>query len=218
MYFESRKFAGEKLAAVLTEKYRYEDCAVVALTDGAVLVGEPIAAELHSVLTMVISDDIEIPGENLMIGGVSQNGNFVRNSFMTQGQFDGYQSEFFGYFEQRKRESFQKINRLLGDGGTIDLDLLRDRVIILVSDGFSDQSSIDVALDFLKPVRYKKLVVASPVASVAAVNRLHIAADELQILDVKANYLDTNHYYEDNSLPSHEETIDKINNIILNWR
>lgn len=218
MYFESRKFAGEKLAAVLTEKYRYEDCAVVALTDGAVLVGEPIAAELHSVLTMVISDDIEIPGENLMIGGVSQNGNFVRNSFMTQGQFDGYQSEFFGYFEQRKRESFQKINRLLGDGGTIDLDLLRDRVIILVSDGFSDQSSIDVALDFLKPVRYKKLVVAAPVASVAAVNRLHIAADELQILDVKANYLDTNHYYEDNSLPSHEETIDKINNIILNWR
>lgn len=218
MYFESRKFAGEKLAAVLTEKYRYEDCAVVALTDGAVLVGEPIAAELHSVLTMVISDDIEIPGENLMIGGVSQNGNFVRNSFMTQGEFDGYQSEFFGYFEQRKRESFQKINRLLGDGGTIDLDLLRDRVIILVSDGFSDQSSIDVAVDFLKPVRYKKLVVAAPVASVAAVNRLHITADELQILDVKANYLDTNHYYEDNYLPSHEETIDKINNIILNWR
>ena len=218
MYFESRKSAGEELASELLEKYRYEDCAVVALNDGGILVGEPIAAELHCVLTMILSEDIEVPGEGLLLGGVSQNGNFVQNSFMTTGEFDGYQSEFFGLFEQQKRVSFQKINRLLGDGGTVDLDLLRDRVIILVSDGFTDRSSIDVAIDFLKPVRYKKLVVAPPVASVAAVDRLHITADEMHILDVKANYLDTNHYYEDNKIPSHEEAVKKINDIILNWR
>lgn len=218
MYFESRKSAGEELASELLEKYRYEDCAVVALNDGGILVGEPIAAELHCVLTMILSEDIEVPGEGLLLGGVSQNGNFVQNSFMTTGEFDGYQSEFFGLFEQQKRESFQKINRLLGDGGTVDLDLLRDRVIILVSDGFTDRSSIDVAIDFLKPVRYKKLVVATPVASVAAVDRLHITADEMHILDVKANYLDTNHYYEDNKIPSHEEAVKKINDIISNWR
>ncbi len=67
-----------------------------------------------------------MPGEGLLLGGVSQNGNFVQNSFMTTGEFDGYQSEFFGLFEQQKRVSFQKINRLLGDGGTVDLDLLRE--------------------------------------------------------------------------------------------
>ena len=121
MYFESRAEAGEKLASELFEKYRFEDCAVVALNDGGILVGEPVAARLHSVLVMIVSEDIEIPGESLMIGGVSQNGNFVRNSFMTQGEFEGYQNEFFGYFEQLKRESFQKINRLLGEGGTITL-------------------------------------------------------------------------------------------------
>ena len=218
MYFESRAEAGEKLASELFEKYRFEDCAVVALNDGGILVGEPVAARLHSVLAMIVSEDIEIPGESLMINGVSQNGNFVRNSFMTQGEFEGYQNEFFGYFEQLKRESFQKINRLLGEGGTIELDLLRDRNIILVSDGLSEKSSIDVAIDFLKPVRYKKLIVISPVASVATIDRLHITADELHVLDVKANYLDTSHYYDDNNIPSHEESVKKINDIILNWQ
>ena len=44
MYFESREEAGQRLAAKLADQYRYENCAVVALSDGAVLVGEQIAA------------------------------------------------------------------------------------------------------------------------------------------------------------------------------
>ena len=53
MYFESRIHAGQQLAAQLFEKYRYENCAVVALSDGGVMVGEQIAAQLHCVLTML---------------------------------------------------------------------------------------------------------------------------------------------------------------------
>lgn len=218
MYFVNRNLAGEQLASQLFDKYRFEDCAVVALNEGGVLVGEPIAERLHSVLTLLLSEDVEIPGESLVIGGVSQTGSFVRNSFLTQGQYDGYNQEFFGYFEQKKRENFQKINRLLGDGGTIDRDLLRGRNIILVSDGFSEQSSLDIALDFLKPVHYKKLIVVAPVASVSAVDRLHISADELHILDVKTNWFETNHYYDENEIPPLQEIIQKINKIIMNWR
>jgi predicted phosphoribosyltransferase len=96
--------------------------------------------------------------------------------------------------------------------------LLRDRVIILVSDGFGDDASIDVALDFLKPIRIQKLVVAAPVATVPAVDRLHVSADELHILDVKGNYLGVDHYYDNNTVPSHEDTVAKINQIVLNWR
>ena len=55
-------------------------------------------------------------------------------------------------------------------------------------------------------------------ASVELVDKVHLIADELHILDVKANYLDTDHYYEVNDLPTHEETIAKINQIIANWR
>jgi len=73
-------------------------------------------------------------------------------------------------------------------------------------------------VDFLKPIRINRLIIATPTASVQAVDRLHILADELQILDVKENFMGIDHYYDQNNIPSHEETIAKINQIVLNWR
>lgn len=218
MYFESRTQAGQILAQQLLEKYRYENCAVVALSDGAVLVGEQIATALHCVLTLLLIEDIEVPGESMSFGGVSQTGGFTYNGMFSVGEIEEYASEFHGYLDEQKREKFQKINRLLGDGGIIDADLLRDHTVILVADGLSNGASIDVTLDFLKPIRIARLVVATPVATVEAVDKLHILADELHILDVKENFMGTDHYYTDNQIPSHEDTIAKINQIVLNWR
>jgi putative phosphoribosyl transferase len=218
MYFQSRQQAGRLLSEQLLAKYRYDDCAVIALSDGAVLVGEEIAASLHCVLTMLLVEDIDVPGESISFGGMSQSGGFTYNGMFSAGELDEYVSEFHGYLDEQKRESFQKINRLLGDGGVIDSTLLRDRTVILVADGLDSTIVIDVAMDFLKPIRTKRVIFATPVASVPAVDRLHMVADELHILDVRENYMGANHYYEDNIVPSHEETIAKINQIILNWR
>lgn len=219
MYFESRSHAGATLAERLLEQYRYENCAVLALSDSSVLVGEQIAWRLHCVLMMLLSEPIEIPGEGMSFGALSQGGHLTMNSQFTDGQKDYYVSEFHGYLEEEKRRAHQRINRLLGDNGVVDRDMLRDRTVILVSDGFSnDISSLDVALDFLKSIRTEKIIVAAPVASVAAVDRLHVAVDEMHILDVKDNYMGVDHYYDSNILPSREDTITRINQIVLNWR
>ncbi len=218
MYFESRVHAGLELAAELVERYRYENCAVVAISDGGVVVGEQIASALHCVLTMLLIENIEVPGENLSFGSISENGNFSFNSEVSRGEMDEYTTEYHSYLEEQKRQAFQRINRLLGDGGFIDHDMLRDHTIILVNDGFDKTVIIDAAIEFLKPIRIARLVIVAPVASSAAIDRLHVAADELHILDVKANYFDTNHYYNQNEIPSHEQTIEKINKIVLNWR
>jgi len=218
MYFESREQAGIKLAVELFERYRYENCAVVSLSDGGVLVGEQIASALHSVLTLLLVEQIDVPGESQTFGAISQNGDFSYNSEFSAGEIDEYTSEYHGYLEEQKREAFQRINRLLGDGGLISSEMLRDHVVILVDDGLKNSAVLDAALQFLKPIRYSRLVIATPVASVESVDKLHMIADELHILDVKENYLDTNHYYNVNELPTHEETIAKINKIVLNWR
>lgn len=218
MYFESRIHAGYELAVQLFEKYRYENCAVVALSDGGVIVGEQIATSLHCVLTMLLVEDIEIPGESLSFGGMSQTGKFTYNNEISTGEMEEYTSEFHGYIEDQKREAFQRLNRLVGDGGMVDYNMLRDRTIILVSDGFNDATVLQVAMDFLKPVRIQRLVIAAPVASEVVVDSLHVMADELHILDVKTNYFDTDHYYTDNEIPTHEQTVEKINKIVLNWR
>ena len=217
MYFENRSQAGQLLAAQLVGKYRYEDCAVVALNDGAVLVGEQIAAQLHCILTMLLTEGIDVPGESISFGAISQSGDFTYNSDFSLGEIEEYTSEFHGYLDEQKRQAFNRINRLLGDGGVIDRDMLQDRVVILVSDGFSNGAILGVALDFLKPIRIRRLIVVAAVATIPAVDRLHIIADELHILDVKENYMGVDHYFDDNDIPSHDDTIAKINQIVLNW-
>ncbi|HSW90819.1 MAG TPA: hypothetical protein VLF64_02365, partial [Candidatus Saccharimonadales bacterium] len=137
MYFESRAQAGQLLAEQLIDKYRYENCAVVALSDGGVLVGEEIAAQLHCILTMLVTEGIEVPGESTMFGAVSQGGNFTYNNEFSTGEIEEYTSEFHGYLDDQRRQAFSRINRLLGDGGIITSDMLRERVVILVSDGLA---------------------------------------------------------------------------------
>jgi predicted phosphoribosyltransferase len=202
----------------LFEKYRYEDCAVLALSPGGVLVGEQVAAQLHCPLMMLLSERIDVPGENTTFGAVADGGSFTYNSEFSTGEIDAYTTEFRGYLDDKKREATSAMNKLLGDGGVVDVALLQDRTVILVSDGFYDLSVVDVALTFLKPIRTNKLVFVAPIATIPAVDKLHVAADELHILDVKENYMGTDHYYNDNSIPDTEAIVAKISQIVLNWR
>lgn len=218
MYFENREQAGQILAAQLVDKYRYEDCAVVALSTGGVVVGEAIASQLHCILTMLVTEKIDVPGESLSFGAVSQGGNFTYNSEFSSGEIDEYTSEFHGYLDEQKREAFSRINELVGEGGTIDREMLRERVVILVTDAFTDVAILSVVLDYIKPIHIRRLVVVAPIATVPAVDKLHMAADELHILDVKENFIDTNHYFEQNDLPTRDEAIERINQIIMRWQ
>lgn len=217
MYFHSRTEAGDRLAERLMQ-YRYENAMVIALNHGAVVVGAPIAARLHSALGLFLTEGIDIPGESTTIGTVSQGGGFTYNQNLSEGETDDYYSEFHSYIEDQKREKTERINRLLADGGALDVRLLQEHVVVLVSDGLQNGDILDAAADFLKPVKTKRLVIAAPVASVGAVDRMHILADELHVLSVTDNYLDTAHYYDVDDVPTHEQAIQTINNIVLNWK
>lgn len=217
MYFHSRTEAGERLAERLMQ-YRYENAVVVALNHGAVVVGAPIAQRLHCALGLFLTEGVDLPGENLTVGSVNQGGGFVYNQDLSQGERDDYYSEFHGYIDDQKREKTARINRLLADGGSLDVGLLQEHVIIMVSDGLKDDQVLDAAAAFLKPVKAKRIIIAAPVASVNAVDRMHILADELHVLSVTENYLDTAHYYDIDDVPTHEQAVTTINNIVLNWR
>ena len=217
MYFHSRTEAGQKLANELLQ-YRYENTAVVALNDGAALVAEQIAAKLHATLTMLLSENVGMAGEHVTLVTVTQDGGFVYNTALSQGEVDEYYSEFHGYVEDQKREKFSHLNRLLGQGGLIDAASLREHVVILVSDGFKQGMTLDAAAEFFKHIKISKLIVATPIASVQAVDRMHIIADELHCLSVTENYISTNHYYDVNDVPPHEQIVEKINDIVHNWQ
>ncbi len=177
MYFESRAEAGVMLASQLTT-YRYENTVVVALSDGAVQVGMQIASELHATMTLMLMEPIDVPGEGETFGNLDQDGQFVYNGMFSTGQIEEYYIEFHGYLEDKKREKMSIINKLLGSGGIVDEAILREHNIILVSDGLQNGSSLETALEYLKPLNVLRVIVATPIASVSAVDRAHLLADE----------------------------------------
>jgi putative phosphoribosyl transferase len=217
MYFSSRLEAGYKLAQELLATYRYENTVVVALSDGAVQVGQQIAAALHTPIALLLTETIEIPGEGINFGTLNQSGRFTYNGMFSAGEIDEYYSEFHGYLEDQKRVKMGAINQLLGAGGIVDESMLRGHNVILVSDGLPAGASLEAAADFMKPLNVERLIIAAPIASVEAVDRAHIIGDELHILAVTDNYLDTDHYYDVNDIPSHEATIAALNEIVLSW-
>lgn len=218
-YFPNRKVAGDLLAAQLEPRYRYEDCAVVALGDGSVLVGAEVAMRLHCVLTMLLTAPIKLLGESQEVAAIDQQGIVTYNDDLySVSELEEVKAENFNYIEQQKLERIFEMNRLLGDGGLISADLLRERNVILVSDGLSSGLSLAAAVDFLKPVRTKRLVVATPIASVPAVDKMHILADEIVCLNVLEDMFPVDHYYEDNKLPEHEKIVRIIEEIILHWK
>ena len=217
-YFPSRQVAGSLLADELEVKYRFEDCAVIALNDGAVLVGAQIAARLHCVLTMLLTSSIKLQGETDTVAQIDHMGDLTYNNMLSAGELEEIQAENFNYLEQQKTQKIFEMNRLLGQGGIIKPDLLRGRNVIVVSDGLVNGMSLHAVAQYLKPIKIPKLIMVTPFASVSAVDQMHILADELLCLNTMEDVISVDHYYEDNKLPSHEKIVQTIEDIILHWK
>jgi putative phosphoribosyl transferase len=216
-YFPSRRAAGDLIADQLT-KYRYEDCAVIGLSDGAVVVGAQIAARLHCPLNMLLTDSIKLQGEYDILAEIDHVGDITYNDMYSVGELEELQSENFNYIEQQKMEKLFDMHRLLGQGGVISPSLLRGRHIIVVSDGLVNGLSMRAAAGYLKPIKTQRLIMVTPFASVAAVDQMHVLADEIVCLNVIENVISIDHYYDDNRLPKHEKIIQIIEDIILHWK
>ena len=199
------------------EKYQNVNCVVVALTPGAVILGAQIAIRLHAMLMMLLTENITLPGENTPLAAVTADNTFTYNNKFSTGEIEEMHDEFIGFIEAQRLEKLHHLHSLLGHGGEIHRELLARRTVILVSDGLSNGFSLDVAADYLKPVKIERLVIATPIASIPAVDKMHLVGDEIVCLSVIENYLDTDHYYDDNTIPPMEDLIKVITSMPVHW-
>lgn len=207
MYFYNRQEAGKKLADSLIEKYSGEETIVLALSPGAVVVGYEIACVVGARVTLLMTEPIAMPGvtQDTIIGLVDQEGHFTRNSMMPTGLLMEFEIEMRSYIESEKMRKMSKLHRAVGENGSIDTQIFAQKHVLVVSDGFKNGMSFDAAVNYLKTIATKGLIGVAPNSSVPAIDLLHISADGLAILDVLPHYLDTNHYFEDNTLPDINE-------------
>lgn len=214
MYFKSRQVAGDELANILFHPYGRSKSIILALGPGSVLVAEPIAKRLQIPLRLLAFKKVELPGlYHESVGTVGQSGEFIYSSKLSEGEKNDIYAEFHGHIDSESTSAVHEINQELGTEGFIDKEELKGKNILIVSDGLKDPEQLDVVVSFLKPIDCQRIVGITPIASLNAIDRLHIVCDEIRILSPKENYLDTDHYYEDNSVPDNNSLQEKINKI-----
>lgn len=216
MYFGSRREAGEQLATKLRH-YRFENSAIVALTDGAVAVAEPIAERLHATISILVSKPVTLPPDE-PLGVISQDGSLTYDSSLTETEASEATSEYNTYIEEEKLQKMHEINSIIGEVGVTGPELLKDRAVIVVSDGLADTTALLALEKFIKPIRIHKLIVAVPVATVPAVDKMHILADEIQCLAVVESFVSVDHYFNDEPPPAHEAAMAIVRRVITKWK
>ncbi|OGL30748.1 hypothetical protein A3F37_03975 [Candidatus Saccharibacteria bacterium RIFCSPHIGHO2_12_FULL_41_12] len=216
-YFKNRAEAGAELADILSD-LTADNTVVIAVDEKSVLVGEPIAKRTNSTLFMLVTDEVYVPGESEPIATLTSADTYTYNSSYSAGQIEELNSEYSGVINQKRDESFHKINRIVGKDGAMDKRLLKRHTAIVVSDGLKNGRTMDVVKDFFKPIVLEKLIVVAVLATADAIDKMHITADEIHCLSVVNNFITTDHYYEENVAPTHEEIISIMKNMVFNWK
>ncbi len=204
------------LADKLT-KYKSQNIIIVALDPNSAVVAAQVAMKLHSSLLLYVIRDIFLPGETKAIAGMGSGDIFTYNKAYTEGEIDEFNQEYHQYIEQERMEKSHELHALMGHDGEINKDMLRHRTVILIADGLPNGFKLNVVADYLKHIAIEKLVIVTPLASVEAIDRMHMIGDEILILSPVAEYMNTDHYYENNVLPDVEGVIKMMRNISFGW-
>jgi len=205
-YFRDRIQAGVELSKLL-ERYRKSESVVVALSSPGILVGKTIANNLRLPLGVLASQEVRLPWEGApIVGSVNMAGKYTRNHSLGEGMLDEFEGEFHSHIDQEKMRASHEIN-LMHVSNVMQYDRLKDKTIIIVNDGLQDTRAIDEVVNYIKPIKVERLVAALPVATVDVIDKLHVTVDEIHCLDVKQNYVSTEHYYENNEIPEYDELL-----------
>lgn len=215
-YFKNRAEAGRLLAQQMKD-YAIQNCAVLALSEGGILVGAEIAKEIHASLFLLAMEDVKLPQELEPLAAMTGAGTFTYNHSLSGADLEEATTESRVIIDQIRLETFQKLNRIISKDGPIDKELIKRHVVILVSDGLVNGLSLDVAADFLKPILTKEVIVVTPLCHPGAMERVRALTSDFHCLDMISSDFPLSHYFEDNTLPDHDQVVKAMQDISLKW-
>jgi predicted phosphoribosyltransferase len=181
--FTNRQEVGRKLAEKL-HTYTDTDAVVLALPRGGVPVGYEVAKSLHLPLDIVVTRKVGHPlHPEVAVCATEEHGLVLCDQGAIQ-QIDKnwLQKEIQNQMAEAKRRS------TVYRSGRDPLPLT-DKTVILVDDGIATGLTMQLAVELIKKQNPKKVVVAVPVASTDAVQRLQELADEVVTLLPPENFL-----------------------------
>lgn len=173
--FLDRVDAGKKLAQLLMQYAGRDDVVVLGIPRGGVPVAFEVAQALHAPFDILLVRKLGTPGRaELAMGAIASGGvrilneEVVRSLGISESELESaiakQQAEL-----QRREELFR---------GVRSPTPVRDKIVILVDDGIATGSSMLAAINALRSLQPKKIVVATPVAPSHATAQMKTLADE----------------------------------------
>jgi predicted phosphoribosyltransferase len=177
--YRDRFEAGRRLAWRLIEvlaPHVYEDPIVLALPRGGVPVGYEVARALNAPLDVFVARKLGAPGQpELGIGAVAQGGALVLNERIVRHL--GIPDEYIEVMARREEAEVERRLRLLRDD--MPEPEVRGRTAVLVDDGLATGVTARAAIEGLRELGPRRLVLAVPVCAAQTAELLRPLVDDL---------------------------------------
>jgi putative phosphoribosyl transferase len=192
--FTDRADAGRRLAAALAGTVTDPAALVLGLPRG----GLPVAAEIASVLGLPLDvlcvRKLGVPFQReLAMGALASGGAIVRNEDVLA-MVPSAEAAFQRVLAQERAELERRERAYRGDAPSLDV---RARTVIVVDDGLATGATMDAAVQALRSLEAKSIIVAVPVGSPEAVARIREHADEVVCLYAPAFFGAVGSFYEE---------------------
>ncbi|BCD59574.1 MULTISPECIES: phosphoribosyltransferase [unclassified Nitratiruptor] len=157
--FKDRKDAGQRLALALEKYKNRNDVIVLAIPRGGVEVGAEVAKYLHSDFDLLICRKLAYPfNPESGFGALCEDGTLYINEYALQGVT---QEDIYEAIQKQQIEIRHRIQKLRNNR---PLKNIQNKIVILVDDGIAMGSTMTAAIEMIKKMQPKKIVVAVPTA------------------------------------------------------
>jgi len=191
--FTDRLEAGRLLADQLSFHKVPDEAVVLALPRGGVPVGFAIADRLHLPLDVVVARKLGVPWQpELAMGAIAGPVRVLDERLIDELGVDHEEVDATVRREQTEIRRREEIYR----GGRPPLDL-RGRFVILVDDGIAMGSTMTAAVRYVESLNPAGVIVAVPIGSRAACQRLAKEVDDLVCLTAPEPFYAVGQWYRD---------------------
>lgn len=202
-----RRDAGQRLAKLLRKYQGRPDCMVIALPRGGVPVGFEVAQALGLPLDICVVRKLGVPFQpELAMGAVAMGGVTVLHqdviSDLDITEHEVQQEAASELEELRRREQVYRGNR--------PMPALEGKTVLLVDDGIATGATAEAAMEALRRLGVKHLVVAAGVAPPDTIARLSRNADEVVSVLMPATLSSIGEWYEDFRQTTDTEVVDLL--------
>jgi len=200
--FASREDAGVKLGRCLQEQRVRADL-VLGLPRGGVIVAAGVARALHLPLDALVVRKIGHPWHReFAVGALAENGVVVLDEAVI-----GTHAAVRAELEEIIREEEERLRSYQARFHPKGAPDLAGKAVLLVDDGLATGATTEAAVLSARKGNASVVVVAAPVASTGAVERLARVADEVRVLCVDPDFDAVGRYYEVFAQTTDEEVL-----------